>query len=754
MEAAVIAKARPTSCILKLKRDRHSALGTHFIYILSIFFAYPNVLGLKGHMITFAQKPETIFEKTSLPASSHDLGSMIHIIFVYQKSAPNDLPTLQSSKSVLTVNRLKIFQWLTFLKQHNPYYAQVTIDIEALNTYSNEDQMPESLENTVSIVEDTERTDIIAEEGAAPGSQALQNIESANQLQHSLVFEDTIHYKDLFDSVKQQLATSNSLKRKFDEHQTVAMIAGNQFFNSRDPGYYACLFPVLFPLGIGTPNCKRPSPLPLKHFVKRSLSIESSCFRDNALWLFLCFDQLRQIEIFSSLKVRLDKMPFSTLSDIKNLTLDQIQEAITLKNQGHTLPDGHPTKPLMTALRLSGGELEYTQEFRGTARDEILATIIQHGSPSLYITISPADHKHILSYAFSNKTYEFDPNNLPPALFDTNFRNKLAAEHPVDNSQFFHVIIREIIGSLFGFERPDQSGIFGPVQTYYGMVESQNRGTLHIHMLLWLKGAPSPDDLYRKLQNDTSFQRRLFNYLDQIINQDLSYFPPYSQESEHSSESPVAYNPLFPPQYLHTPSLLAHLHKAIKEFQTHTHMATCFKNRSERCRMRKPSPLYDEPIFDPATGEIHQRRLHGMINAFNTYLTLIANSNTDIQFLLKTKSCLSVMYYITNYITKNTDGVNNYYAIMHAAKASVINNPITTIIPGLSSLQLHVRALLIRIHSMLNSANQICSNIVATMLLGLPMSYKFDEYVIYFYIHKLQLNIPYIDTNPCQYIPL
>ncbi len=42
-------------------------------------------------MITFGQKPESIFEKTSLPSAASDLPAMVHVIFVYLHSerAPN-----------------------------------------------------------------------------------------------------------------------------------------------------------------------------------------------------------------------------------------------------------------------------------------------------------------------------------------------------------------------------------------------------------------------------------------------------------------------------------------------------------------------------------------------------------------------------------------------------------------------------------------------------------------------------------------
>ena len=37
-------------------------------------------------------------------------------------------------------------------------------------------------------------------------------------------------------------------------------------------------------------------------------------------------------------------------------------------------------------------------------------------------------------------------------------------------------------------------GIFGYVGGYFGVVEAQGRGSLHVHMLLWLKYAPNADE--------------------------------------------------------------------------------------------------------------------------------------------------------------------------------------------------------------------------------------------------------------------
>lgn len=56
-------------------------------------------------------------------------------------------------------------------------------------------------------------------------------------------------------------------------------------------------------------------------------------------------------------------------------------------------------------------------------------------------------------------------------------------------------MIKTIVETLFGVHvTPHQvmlhKGIFGFVNGYFGVVESQGRGSLHLHMLLWLSDAP------------------------------------------------------------------------------------------------------------------------------------------------------------------------------------------------------------------------------------------------------------------------
>jgi hypothetical protein len=52
------------------------------------------------------------------------------------------------------------------------------------------------------------------------------------------------------------------------------------------------------------------------------------------------------------------------------------------------------------------------------------------------------------------------------------------------------------------------------------MVEAQNRGSLHIHVFVWLYDFINPQEYKRYLQNN-EFVKRIIEYLDNIIKCDF-----------------------------------------------------------------------------------------------------------------------------------------------------------------------------------------------------------------------------------------
>ena len=65
-----------------------------------------------------------------------------------------------------------------------------------------------------------------------------------------------------------------------------------------------------------------------------------------------------------------------------------------------------------------------------------------------------------------------------------------------------------VLGYVAGHSLTDTAG-------YYGTVEQQGRLTLHLHMLLWIQGSLSPDEMRsRILKPDSDFRRKLIEYLE------------------------------------------------------------------------------------------------------------------------------------------------------------------------------------------------------------------------------------------------
>src|SRR4051794_9440798 len=67
---------------------------------------------------------------------------------------------------------------------------------------------------------------------------------------------------------------------------------------------------------------------------------------------------------------------------------------------------------------------------------------------------------------------------------------------------------------------------FGAVKNYHGVVEYQDRGSPHCHMLIWLHGAPDPITLRKKLKDDEGFCQHVLEYVSNIVKEDITYLLP------------------------------------------------------------------------------------------------------------------------------------------------------------------------------------------------------------------------------------
>ena len=100
------------------------------------------------------------------------------------------------------------------------------------------------------------------------------------------------------------------------------------------------------------------------------------------------------------------------------------------------------------------------------------------------------------------------------------------ASDPYASAKFFHLMIETILEVLFGFSRrrngvvTRRRGIFGVIKSYVGTVEAQGRGSLHLHLLLWLEGAPTANELRRAMKSEP-VREKIKRFIRDTIRADL-----------------------------------------------------------------------------------------------------------------------------------------------------------------------------------------------------------------------------------------
>ena len=100
------------------------------------------------------------------------------------------------------------------------------------------------------------------------------------------------------------------------------------------------------------------------------------------------------------------------------------------------------------------------------------------------------------------------------------------------------------------------------------------------------------------------------------------------------------------------------LYNLVNQCQRHTHNAGCYKNwkgppEEKTCRFNlDQSNQLDNTTIDRTTGKIKLMTADGLINPFNQSILEMVRCNMDITFIGSGYSALAVLYYITDYISK------------------------------------------------------------------------------------------------------
>jgi hypothetical protein len=517
VEEKLIAIYRHNSCIIKLQSPFHSSSTSQS--------------ALRGNAITFPQNVPNI--ASSLPLAMSTLCDTIKIIFI-----GSHMPPRSQSRKILTVRKQKVLRALQWLIQNNILYRNITINMENVNDLPDND-IPEPLWATRE--EHLNANEVVDErEGYVPDPLADAN-ERGERIDSTII---PIHISGVLDvkgtSVTSQDINSHLLQRlrvdagkslitfgetDMNDNDFVYMIPHgskptNEYLN---PNLLPGLYPTLFPYGQGgLEDVTRPIKVPMKDHVRYLLNYDDKRFEKHHSFLFIVFNMMQRREACLQARLLTSKPFFAKDAEtIDTITSDEIENVLKQTIEGtYTSRFDSRINTLVKNIKSIGGSVMGSVHKRTSLRSHIHALIFNQGLFSIFLTINPADVHHPLAMYFAGIDFDLD-NVLPGNLPSTYQRAEIVATHPVATAKFFHHLISSILAALI--EGGPNGGVLGKIKAYFGTIESQGRGSLHLHMLIWLDHDLTPVDLKNNIQNE-NFKQKLIAYLEDIVKEDIDQF--------------------------------------------------------------------------------------------------------------------------------------------------------------------------------------------------------------------------------------
>jgi hypothetical protein len=442
------------------------------------------------------------------------------------------------------------------------------------------------------------------------------------------------------------------------------------FDPSRD-NYFVKAFPVLFPYGRGGLEADRETLLSLADHTRWAMLYHDRRFRINATFAFVSFSIQQRRQALNSARIQIRQRNFNKdAALIGSVTVEKLQEAASKEGTNESVDDP-AIKALRKHIHATGGRVMGSDQARYKFRSQIWSTSLVHGPPTLWITINPNDVHDPVAQIFSGVDIDMDAfvNTQGP---DGVQRGENIAKDPYAAAKFFHFTIDSIIDCLYGVKSTtgmvkQEMGVLGKLAAYFGTVESQGRGTLHLHLLVWLQNTPTSVEI-NHLLDTPEYRQRVTAYIKENIR---AYLPGLeSKESIDSmrNESDIAFSrPPNPADVDWKKQVSAFECRVARAMQYHT----CAPRRclipnahgQYVCKRRAPFETSETDTVEK-DGKVLVKRLYENINAWNPAILVNIRCNNDIKFLSNGSDTKNISFYITSYAAKKQSKSHNLSAIL------------------------------------------------------------------------------------------
>ncbi|KJZ69140.1 hypothetical protein HIM_11470 [Hirsutella minnesotensis 3608] len=331
-----------------------------------------------------------------------------------------------------------------------------------------------------------------------------------------------------------------------------------------------------------------------------------------------------------------------------------------LESSGKTSDNG--VKELLRSLSLYGHRQPMSREVRLNMRRKIQSLIVGYGVPAIWFTLNPNDITNLVKLRLAAYRTR-DPDEAEAfleGLGNAYKRTRLAISDPMSSAIFFH---REMTLFFEKYVNVGGESVFGRISQYFGAVETNERGALHIHGLLWLHGNAQLASVLADIhgEDQAAYRERIVRYVDSVFSEGLDAEGFCAIQAERSAVSDIS-------------TMLEDMEQFSSVFdeeanfcagatQIHIHSATCVKYslgkqrpKGGLCRFRAPWKLVEKTAFTDE-GVLKIRRTHPLVNRWNKAIAVGLRHNHDISFIATQQKTMALIYYVTNYSTKVEDPI-------------------------------------------------------------------------------------------------
>ncbi len=486
--------------------------------------------------------------------------------------------------------------------------------------------------------------------------------------------------------------------------------------------YFERAFPCLFPYGRGGLEAEQPVLVDFREHVQWALRYHDRRFRTHETFPFVVFGMQQRRQALGSAKVQIRRKAFDQeIRVLCSITAGDLKRASELEAANQPVTN---TAILLLKRLVHGaaGRVQGTDASRYKIRGQIWSTCLVHGPPSMWITINPTDIHDPVAQLFAGHDIDLD-RFVATAGPTADERAAAIARDPYAAAKFFHFIVATILTTLFrvsstNFAVKGSMGVLGKASAYVGSVESQGRGTLHLHMLLWLQDTPTSEQLHELLRTE-EFRSRVVAYIRANIRAYLPGMETAQSVKAIPKENDIAYNR--PPDPA-SPSFASDCRDFELRLARVNQVHTCKVKRCLRfdrggrlvCKRRAPFEYAEDDYVDQ-DGRWGMKRLYRYMNGWIPAVLLNGRCNNDGKLLTNGSDTKNITFYVSSYAGKKQGRNYNLSAVLADGFAydEAHKKP-----EYLQDIREQHRLLLFRLLNSINREQELAGPMVVSYLMG------------------------------------